>query len=236
MSTTTEKPVTLITGGSTGIGAATARRLLDAGHRVALTGRDEGRLEQRVTELDASEDLLARVADAGDWEQTRSTVEETVDRFGRLDAVVANAGFASPGTVADGDPAVWREMVLTNVLGPALLIRAALPALKESRGRIVLVGSVAGHVHTPGNLYGATKWAVTGLAENTRRLVTADGVGVTLVGPGRVETPFWAAAGGAPDSPLLSADAIADAIVWALRQPAGVDVNTLTVRPVGQPV
>lgn len=231
-----QAPVTLITGGSTGIGAATARKLLDRGHRVTVTGRDEARLHRRVEDLGAPPGLLARVADAGDWEAVRGAVEATVREFGRLDAVVANAGIGSPDTVADGDPAVWRQMVLTNVLGPALLVRAALSALKETRGRIVLVGSVAGHVNTPGNVYGATKWAVTGLAENTRRLVTEDGVGVTLVGPGRVETPFWDPLGGAPDSPLLPADAVADGIVWALEQPAGVDVNTLTIRPVGQPV
>ena len=85
-----------------------------------------------------------------------AAVASTVKEFGRLDTVVANAGFAIDGTLTDGAPAGWREMVLTNVLGPALLIRAALPALKETRGRIVLVGSVAGLVNTPGNFYGAT--------------------------------------------------------------------------------
>lgn len=127
-------------------------------------------------------------------------------------------------------------MVLTNVLGPALLIHAALPHLQASRGRIVLVGSVAGFQNTPGNLYGATKWAVTGLAENTRRMVTADGVGVTLVAPGRVETPFWDTLGTLPDGHLLTGDQIADSIVWAIGQPHGVDINTVIIRPIGQPV
>ena len=149
--------------------------------------------------------------------------------------LVANAGFATHDTLADGDPDRWREMVLTNVLGPALLIKAALPALQQTRGRIVLIGSVAGFVHTPGNIYGVTKWAVTGLAENTRRLVTGDGIGVTLIAPGRVATPFWDANGGPPAGGLLTADQIADAIVWAISQPSGVDVNTVIVRPIGQP-
>ena len=112
-------------------------------------------------------------------------------------------------------------MVLTNVLGPALLIKAALPALKATRGRIVLVGSVAGHIHTPGNLYGATKWAVTGLAENTRLRVTADGIGVTLISPGPVETHFSDPAGGLPpDRTRMTADQLAACIVWAIT-PAG---------------
>lgn len=166
----------------------------------------------------------------------RQAVSQTVQRFGQLNNVVANAGFATHDDLASGDPEGWREMVLTNVLGPALLINIALPALKATKGRIVLIGSVAGFVNTPGNIYGATKWAVTGLAENTRRLVTADGVGVTLVAPGRVETPFWDGMGSLPDGHLLTADQIADSIVWAIGQPAGVDINTVVVRPIGQPV
>lgn len=127
-------------------------------------------------------------------------------------------------------------MILTNVLGPALLIRAALPALRATRGRIVLVGSVAGHVNTPGNIYGATKWAVTGLAENTRLMVTGDSVGVTLISPGAVETHFSDPVGGLPpDRDRITADQLAASIVWAISRPAGVDVNTLVVRPVGSP-
>ncbi|MFD0257315.1 SDR family oxidoreductase [Kitasatospora indigofera] len=232
----TDSPVTLITGGGSGIGAATARQLLDLGHRVAVTGRDKGRLERFAAGLGRPAELLALAGDAAEYTDVEAAVAATVAAFGRLDAVVANAGVATHDTLADGDPAGWREMVLTNVLGPALLIRAALPGLRASRGRIVLVGSVAGFVHTPGNIYGATKWAVTGLAENTRRMVTADGVGVTLIAPGRVETPFWDGMGGLPDGLLLTADQIAASIVWAIGQPPGVDVNNVIIRPIGQPV
>jgi NADP-dependent 3-hydroxy acid dehydrogenase YdfG len=228
--------VTLITGGGSGIGAATARQLLGGGGQVAVTGRNPVRLDGFAAELGNPEGLLTLPGDAADYDAVQAAVEETVKRFGRLDAVVANAGVATHDTLADGDPAGWRDMVLTNVLGPALLIRASLDALKETRGRIVLVGSVAGFVNTPGNIYGATKWALTGLAENTRRMVTADGVGVTLIAPGRVGTPFWDGVGQLPDGPLLTADQVAGSVVWALRQPAGVDVNTVVVRPIGQPV
>jgi NADP-dependent 3-hydroxy acid dehydrogenase YdfG len=233
-----DAPVTLITGGSSGIGAATARQLLDRGHRVAVTGRDPGRLERFARELGDPAGLLTHPGDTADHDAVRAAVDSTVAAFGRLDAVVANAGYATHDGLGDGDPGGWRDMVLTNVLGPALLIHAALPALKQSRGRIVLVGSVAGLVHTPGNIYGATKWAVTGLAENTRQLVTGDGIGVTLVSPGGVETNFFEPIGGPPaDRPggYLTADQLAATIVWALSQPPGVDVNTLTVRPIGSP-
>ena len=187
----TDSPVALITGGGSGIGAAVARRLLGSGHRVAVTGRGEERLRDFADGLGNPDGLLTLPGSAAEYDQVKAAVDTTLKEFGRLDTVVANAGFGTHDTVAEGDPAGWTEMVLTNVLGPALLIRASIDALKESRGRIVLVGSVAGFVNTPGNIYGATKWAVTGLAENTRRQVTEWGVGVTLVAPGRVETPFW---------------------------------------------
>ncbi|MFC3574193.1 SDR family oxidoreductase [Streptomyces yaanensis] len=230
----TDSPVALITGGGSGIGAAVARRLLDAGHRVAVTGRGERRLRDFADELGNPDGLLTMAGSAAEYDQVQAAVETTLKEFGRLDTVVANAGVATHDTVAEGDPAGWTEMVLTNVLGPALLVRASIDALKETRGRIVLVGSVAGFVPTPGNIYGATKWAVTGLAENTRRQVTEWGVGVTLIAPGRVETPFWDGIG-LPPGHLLTADQIADSVVWAIRQPAGVDVNTVVVRPLGQP-
>lgn len=234
--TMTDSPVTLITGGGSGIGAAVARRLLDAGQRVTVTGRGEERLRGFAEELGRPEGLLTITGNAAEYDHVQAAVEATLKEFGRLDTVIANAGFATHDTVAEGDPAGWSEMVLTNVLGPALLIRASIDALKETRGRIVLVGSVAGHIHGPGNIYGATKWAVTGLAENTRRQVTEFGVGVTLISPGRVETPFWDSYGSLPPGLLLTADQLAESIVWAIEQPAGVDVNTVVVRPIGQPV
>jgi NADP-dependent 3-hydroxy acid dehydrogenase YdfG len=233
----TESPVTLITGGSTGIGAATARQLLDRGHRVAVTGRRQDRLDRLAKQVDRPGDLLTLPGDASDYDAVTSAVETTIATFGRLDAAVASAGYATFDDIATGDPTGWRDMILTNVLGPALLIRATLPALKETGGRIVLVGSVAGHVFTAGNIYGITKWAVTALAENTRRQVTTDGVGVTLVSPGGVDTNFFEPVGGIPDDRprYLSADELAASIVWAITQPSGVDVNTMIVRPLGQP-
>jgi len=154
--TMTESPVALITGGGSGIGAAVARQLLDAGHRVTVTGRGEKRLSDFAEELGRPEGLLTIQGNAAEYDDIRAAVATTLKEFGRLDTVVANAGFATHDSVADGDPAGWPEMVLTNVLGPALLVRASIDALKETRGRIVLIGSVAGFVNTPGNLYGAT--------------------------------------------------------------------------------
>jgi NADP-dependent 3-hydroxy acid dehydrogenase YdfG len=130
----TDAPVTLITGGASGIGAATARRLLDQAHRVTITGRDHHRLGRFAEALGEPAGLLTLAGDAADSTAVQAAVESTVHKFGRLDTVVANAGSATHDTLAHGDPDRWREMVLTNVLGPALLIKAALPALRQTPG------------------------------------------------------------------------------------------------------
>ncbi|MFK4090287.1 SDR family oxidoreductase [Kribbella sp. NPDC020789] len=229
------EPVTLITGGSSGIGAATARALLKQGHRVAITGRDADRLAEFATSTGAGEQLLTIPGDAADDTHVTAAVRQVVDAWDRLDTVIANAGFSLPGTLEDHDPAAMRSMILTNILGPALLIRETLPHLRKSKGRIVIVGSVAGTRNTPGNLYSVTKWAAHALAENTRLLVAKDHIGVTLVAPGVVDTPFWDDRGGSPTSaPTLTPDQVAQTILFALNQPEGVDINHLTTRPTGQ--
>lgn len=229
------EPVTLITGGSSGIGAATARALLKQGHQVAVTGRDGERLAAFSASAGAGERLLTIPGDASDAADVASAVAQVVERWGRLDTVIANAGFSLPGTLEDHDPDAMRSMILTNVLGPALLVRETLPHLRESKGRIVVVGSVADIRNTPGNLYSVTKWAVHALVENVRLLVAKDRIGVTLVAPGVVDTPFWDERGGSPQAaPALTAEHIANAILFAVNQPEGVDVNQLVVRPTGQ--
>ncbi|MHC3474241.1 SDR family oxidoreductase [Streptomyces sp. 7R007] len=223
----------LITGATSGIGAHTARLLVDRGHRVAVTGRDESRLKAFLDETGHPDRLLGLVADAADWQATESAVTRTVEHFGALDAAVANAGFMSGDSIGAGNPTSWAPMVLTNVLGPALLAHATLPHLEATGGRLVLVGSVAGLKNSPANLYSATKWAITGLAENLRLYATTRGVGVTLVNPGMIDTPFWQGAGVPPFA--LPPQPVAEAVCFALDQPTGVDLNTLTIRPLGQP-
>lgn len=229
------EPVTLITGGSTGIGAATARALLKQGHRVAVTGRDAGKLAAFAASAGAGERLLTVTGDTSEADDVAEVVSRVVETWGRLDNVIANAGFSLPGNLESHSPEDMRAMVLTNVLGPALLVQRALPHLRESKGRIVILGSVAGVRNTPGNLYSVTKWAAHALAENTRLLVAQDGIGVTVVAPGVVDTPFWDERGGTPATqPVMTAEQVADTIAFAVNQPAGVTVNHLTVRPTGQ--
>ncbi|MEU1512432.1 SDR family oxidoreductase [Streptomyces sp. NPDC005811] len=227
------EPVTLITGGSTGIGAATARTLLKQGHRVAVTGRDPGKLAAFAASAGAAERLLTITGDAAEAEDVAAAVRRVVQAWGRLDNVIANAGFSLPGNLESHAPEDMRAMVLTNVLGPALLVRETLPQLRASKGRIVFIGSVAGVRNTPGNLYSVTKWAVHALAENTRLLVGKDRVGVTVVAPGVVDTAFWAERGGTPEE-AMTPEQIAATIAFALNQPAGVDINQIIMRPTGQ--
>jgi NADP-dependent 3-hydroxy acid dehydrogenase YdfG len=233
-------PVTLVTGGSSGIGAAIARRLLTAGHRVVITGRNVERLEAMASELDAGPSLRTQPGHAADPGAVIAAVADAVENFGRLDYAVANAGFVARDTLADGNPDGWREMILTNVLGPALLVRYALPALRESSGRFVFIGSLSGFENYPGDLYGATKWAVRAIAENTHLMLADEEIGVTHIAPGAVSTPGRRSdpnpdrPGRWPDDRAMSPDELAEVVQWTLTQPHRVNINAVAVRPLGQ--
>ena len=222
-----DAPVFLITGASSGIGAATARHAADAGHRVVLAARSEDKLQALAAELP---DAIAVRCDVTEWDDQQAMVTRTLDAYGRLDVVFANAGFGAARGFTKSDPDHWRSMVLTNVYGAALTMRATIDHLRESRGHLLLTGSVAGRRALPGSLYSATKWAVTAMGEAARQELNGSGVRVTLIEPGMVDTPFF-------DNPVenaLDADDIARAVMYAVSQPPHVDVNEMLVRPVAQ--
>ena len=230
-----DDPVLLITGASTGIGAATARHAARAGHRLVLAARGEDQLHALAAELGGEGDrVLVRRCDVTEWDDQQALAGAALERFGRIDAVFANAGFGGArGFLAD-DPERWRAMVLTNVYGAALTIRATLEALRETRGHLLLTGSVAGRKAMPGSLYSCTKWAVTAMGEALRQEVHGSGVRVTVIEPGAVETPFWDDPSALQDP--LTADDVAEAVMFALSRPPHVDVNEILVRPTAQPV
>ena len=175
-----------------------------------------------------------RRCDVTEWDDQQALAGAALERFGRIDAVFANAGFGGArGFLAD-DPERWRAMVLTNVYGAALTIRATLEALRETRGHLLLTGSVAGRKAMPGSLYSCTKWAVTAMGEALRQEVHGSGVRVTVIEPGAVETPFWDDPSALQDP--LTADDVAEAVMFALSRPPHVDVNEILVRPTAQPV
>jgi NADP-dependent 3-hydroxy acid dehydrogenase YdfG len=222
--------VFLITGASSGIGAATARAAAQAGYRVALAARSTDRLRELAAELGGEARALALTTDVTEWEDQRRMVAATLDAFGRIDVTFANAGFGAARGFEKESPEHWRSMVLTNVYGAALTIRAALPALRETRGHLLLTGSVAGRRALPGSLYSATKWAVTAMGESARQELNGTGVRVTLIEPGMVATPFF----DNPVSGALEPEDVARVVMFAVAQPAHVDVNEILVRPTSQ--
>src|ERR1700759_1554675 len=184
-------PVFLITGASSGIGAATARAAAQSGYRLALAARSADRLEELSSELGGEERALAIKCDVTQWSDQEAMVAQVLERFGQLDVAFANAGFGAKRGFLAESPEFGREMVLTNVYGVALTIRAPITALTEAEGHLLLTGSVAGRKALPGSLYSATKWAVTAMGEGARQELNGTGVRVTLIEPGAVDTPFF---------------------------------------------
>src|SRR3954463_14481529 len=225
--------VLLITGASTGIGAATARHAVEAGWKVALAARSEDKLAALVEEL-GEENALAHATDVTEFDDQEGLVSAALERFGRIDAAFANAGFGAARGFLKEDPDQWRQMILTNVLGVAYTIRAVMPHfLERNAGPFLLTSSVAGRRSLPGALYSASKMAVTGMGESLRQELRPDEdspVGVTLIEPGVVDTPFF----DNRPSEALEPDDIARIVMFVLEQPARVDINEVLVRPTAQ--
>jgi NADP-dependent 3-hydroxy acid dehydrogenase YdfG len=227
-----DDPVFLITGASTGIGAATARQAAEAGYRLVLAARSEDKLAGLAEELGGDARAIAVRCDVMEWEDQQALVRRTLEAYGRLDVAFANAGFGGPRGFETGEVEDWKRMVLTNVYGCALTIRATMQPLRDSRGHLLLTGSVAGRRALPGSLYSATKWAVTAMGESARQELNGTGVRVTLIEPGMVDTPFFDSP---PEIEALQADDIAGAVMFAVSRPPRVDVNEILIRPTDQP-
>jgi NADP-dependent 3-hydroxy acid dehydrogenase YdfG len=231
-----DRPVLLITGASSGIGASTARAAAESGWRLVLAARREDELAKLADELGGDETAIAVRCDVTAWEDNERLAATAIDGFGGFDAVFANAGFGAKRGFLEESPEQWREMVLTNVLGVGYTIRATLPHLLErDRGHFVITSSVAGRRALPGSMYSATKWAVTAIGEalraELRQMHENTTIRTTLIEPGMVDTPFF---DNRPEGALEDAD-IARAVLYALSQPEHVDVNEILIRPSSQP-
>jgi NADP-dependent 3-hydroxy acid dehydrogenase YdfG len=222
-------PVFLITGASSGIGAATARLAATAGYRLVLAARSADRLRDLVGELGEDRAIAVR-CDVAEWSDQEALVQRALDAFGRVDVAFANAGVGSPRGFGEGSPEEARETILTNVYGVYLTIRAAMPELRARRGHLLLSSSIAGRRALAGSLYSATKFAVTAMGEAARLELNGSGVRVTVIEPGMVETPGFSHSLDA----TLRADDIARAVLFAVSQPAHVDVNEIMIRPTAQ--
>ena len=230
-------PVLLITGASSGIGAATARAAAPT-HRLVLAARSEEPLRELVAELGGEERALAVRCDVTEWDEVQALIAAALESFGRIDVVFANAGFGATRGFLEESVEHWRSMVLTNVLGVALTIRATLPHLLErGDGHFLITSSVAGRRALPGSLYSATKWAATAIGEalraELRQMHDNHAIRVTLIEPGMTDTPFFD--NGAGPGALEDTD-IAKAVLFALEQRDGVDVNEILIRPTSQPI
>jgi serine 3-dehydrogenase len=228
--------VFLITGASTGIGEATARRAVEAGFRVVLAARSTEQLERLQAEL-GNQRALAVTCDVSSWQSQQELVQKAINHFGRIDVVFANAGFSRGPSFYGGEdkPDDWKEMVLVNVYGAAATARLTLPELVKNKGHLLITGSVAGRITSTQNLYSATKWAVTGMTQAIRNELSGTGIRVTLLNPGIVDTPFWDNLK-KPELPkALESDDVARAVIYAVSQPQHVDVNEILIRPIGQP-
>jgi NADP-dependent 3-hydroxy acid dehydrogenase YdfG len=227
-----DEPVLVITGASTGIGAATAHRAVEFGYRVVLAARSEDKLTQLAGELGGEEKALAMRCDVGSWDDQQALVEATLERFGRMDAYFANAGFGAKRGFLEESVEHWKSMIDTNVLGTALSIRSALGHFRRlNSGHFILTSSIAGRRTLPGSLYSATKHAVTAMGHALRAEVAETDIKVTLIEPGMVDTPFF----DNRPSGALEPDDIARSVMFALTQPPHVDVNEILIRPIHQP-
>lgn len=212
----------LITGASTGIGAATGHVAAKAGWNVALLARSEDKLSRLADEI--GDAALAVPCDVTDRDQVMQAVDKTVDHFGGLDAAFANAGkgVENPG-VENGDPGEWHDMVHLNIIAVLYTAHATLPHLKKTKGHFIVTGSKAGRDHFKGSIYSATKWFVHGFAGNLAEEMREWQGRCTLISPGMVDTPFFDEA----KPTKLQPQDVADAVVFALEQE-----NTSCVREI----
>jgi len=232
MSDTDDRPLdgkaAIVTGASSGIGASTARALAADGANVVVAARREDRLTDLADEVTSTYDVRAEAVptDVTDEDQVASLVETTAEEFGRLDAVVANAGLGVNEPVAEMSTETFRTMMDVNVDGAFFTAREAVPHLEETSGTIVFTGSFAGQYPRPFNpVYAATKWWIRGFALSLAGSVGEDGVGVSVVNPTEVRSEF-----GSEDDEMETFDErfdpgevtepseVADAIVFAVEQ------------------
>ena len=239
--------VALVTGASSGIGAATALALAHEGAAVALIARRRERLEALAQSIVAAGGRAEVVAlDMAEAESAEEAVKRTLEAFGGLDIVVNNAGLMLLGPVAGADLSDWERMLNLNVLSLMTLTRAALEHMKPRRsGHIVNISSVSGRGSGPTSAgYSATKWAVGGFSEGLRQEVRLENIRVTVIEPGVVATELTDHIthletktnyeGRIATMTPLEAEDVAAAVIYAVTQPLRVNVNEILIRPLEQ--
>lgn len=235
--------VVIITGASSGIGAESARQLARQGCRLALAARQADKLEALAAELGS--DVLTSRTDVTQREEVVALVEATIERFGRVDVMFANAGIYIPGQAIEGDPDAWANLMKVNIDGVMYCAHAVLEQMKSQGGGDILVSSsISGFVDIEWEpIYSASKHAVTGLVHTLRRQVAPLGLRVGLIAPGAVATELWDKTD--PDEitqladvehSFIRAEDVARAVVFMLSQPPHVTIRDLVILPQNQPI
>lgn len=235
--------VVIITGASSGIGAETARQLSRLGCRLTLAARSAEKLSALADELDA--DVLIIKTDVTERDDIRRMVEATIDRFGRIDVMFANAGIYIPGKVDEGDPTEWSNLMNVNIDGVLNCAHAVLPQMKtQGSGDILVSSSISGHVDIDWEpVYSASKHAIQGFVHTLRRQVAPMGLRVGAIAPGTVATELWGITDPAEierltigERSFIRAEDVARAAIFMLSQPPHVTIRDLVILPQKQDI
>lgn len=225
----------IVTGASKGIGRAIAEALAKEGMRLVIGARSAGPLEEAARAIGGEIETVA--GDIGDEEVASRLVKTAVRRFGHLDVVVNNAGIGHQGRLEDMDPAEFDRVYRTNVRGPFLLMKAAIPLMRGKGGTLVTLASLAGKNPVPNRAaYAASKWAMIGLSRSVLQEVRKDGIRVIILEPGSTLTEFGHdAAKMAQAEKLVRPEDVAAVLVSALKLPARATVSEIEIRPTDPP-
>ncbi|HAG38747.1 MULTISPECIES: SDR family oxidoreductase [unclassified Pseudoalteromonas] len=222
-----KEKVVLITGASSGIGEASAKTLVNNGHKVILTARSEDKLAELVESL-GEDNALSVPADATDFTELENVVTEGLKKFGRLDAAFANAGMGvSTAGTEKGDPDEWSTMIDINIKALLWTAKATLPHLRQNKGHFILTSSAAGRKPIKGSIYGATKWFAYGFGQNLAEEMSEWNGRCTTIAPGMVNTPFFDEA--KPDK--LDPQDVADAVLFAIEANQRNNVREIYLMP-----
>ncbi|KRN13178.1 short-chain dehydrogenase oxidoreductase [Fructilactobacillus fructivorans] len=246
-----ENKVVVITGGSSGIGEATAKLALTKGAKVVVGSRNEEKLERMADEVDHPENFAYKLTDVTKKDQVQALVDLAIDKFGKLDVIYNNAGIMPQGPVDDPNKlSEWQAILDTNIMGVLNGIVAAVPQMKkQGHGLIMATDSVAGHVVYPGSaVYNGSKYAVKAIMEGLRQEQHKNGIKTGVVSPGSVNTNLMSTihddtirkgiedTSNSTKNGWLSSEDIAELAVFMMSQPENVDINEILVRPTDQDI